>query len=152
METYYSDQGQQIKMVNLYASGGHREVTYTYDSVGRLIREEERMYETADSEAVVTITDYTYTDTADGYTSTQEINGYSVVSTYNKDGLQISQVTYRNGEEMNRTEATYDAAGNMVSNISYYKGQKQTEMRYTWKAVEVSTELATRLPQFKKDN
>ena len=152
METYYNDQGQQIKMVNLYASGGHREVTYTYDSVGRLIREEERMYETADSEAVVTITDYTYTDTADGYTSTQEINGYSVVSTYNKDGLQISQVTYRNGEEMNRTEATYDAAGNMVSNISYYKGQKQTEMRYTWKAVEVSTELAARLPQFKKDN
>ena len=152
METYYNEQGQQIKMVNLYADGGHREVTYTYDSMGRLISEEEKMYETADSEAVVTTTDYTYTDTADGYTSTQEVNGYSVVSAYNKDGLQLSEVTYRNGEEMSRTEATYDAAGNMVSNVTYYNGQKQMEMKYTWKAVEVSSEVAARLCQFKKGN
>ena len=150
METYYNDKGQQTKMVNLYADGGHREVIYTYDSMGRLVSEEEKMYETADSEAVVTTTDYTYTDTADGYTSTQEINGYNVVSTYNKDGLQISQVTYRNGEEMNRTEATYDAAGNMVSNVTYYNGQKQMEMKYTWKAVEVSSDVVARLPQFKR--
>ena len=152
METYYNDQGQQIKMVNLYASGGYREVTYTYDSMGRLVSEEVKMYDTADSEAVVTTTDYTYTDTADGYTTTQEVNGHTMVSAYNKDGFQISQVTYRNGEEMSRTEVSYDEAGNMVSNVTYYNGQKQMEMKYTWKTVEVSSEVAARLPQFRKGN
>ena len=136
-------------MVNLYADGGHREVIYTYDSKDRLISEEERMYETADSQAVVSTTEYTYADTADGYTATQEMDGYKVVATYNKDGLQISQVSYRNDKEMSRTEATYDEAGNMTSQINYYNGQKQTEMRYTWKAVEVSKELAARVPQLK---
>lgn len=149
MESYYNDKGQETKMVNLYADGGHREVIYTYDSKDRLISEEERMYETADSEAVITVTEYTYTDTADGYTSTREENGIEVVSTYNKDGQQLSQVSYRNGEEMSRTEATYDEAGNMASQINYSNGQKQMEMRYTWKAVEVSKELAARVPQFK---
>ena len=149
MEVYYNEKGQEIKMVNLYADGGHREVIYTYDSKDRLISEEERMYETADSQAVVSTTEYTYADTADGYTATQEMDGYKVVATYNKDGLQISQVSYRNDKEMSRTEATYDEAGNMASQINYYNGQKQTEMRYTWKAVEVSKELAARVPQFK---
>ena len=107
------------------------------------------MYETADSEAVVTTTEYTYTDSADGYTATQEENGFKTVSTYNKENLLLSQVSYRNDEEMSRTEATYDEAGNMTSQINYYNGQKQTEMRYTWKAVEVSKELAARVPQLK---
>ena len=151
MEIYYNDKGQQIKMVNLYADGGHREVTYTYESVGRMVSQEEKMYETADSEAVVTTTTYTYTETEDGSTSTEGAESYQVVNYYDKNGRQISQVVYRNGEEMSRTEATYDAAGNMTSQVSYYNGQKQM-MKYTWKAVEVSREVAERLPQFYKGN
>lgn len=152
MEVYYNDKGQMSKMVNLYADGGHREVTYTYDSKGRMTSQEEKMFETADSEAVTSTTNYTYTDTENGSTATGETNGYSVVSTYDKNGRQISQVTTMNGNEISRTEAAYDEAGNMLSQISYANGQKQMEMKYTWKAVEVSSEVATRLPQFKKAN
>ena len=107
------------------------------------------MYETADSEAVITVTEYICADTDDGYTVTQDMNGFKIVSTFNKEGQQISQVSYRNDEEMSRTEATYDEAGNMTAQINYYNGQKQTEMRYTWKTAEVSKELAARVPQFK---
>lgn len=152
MEVYYNDKGQQAKMVNFYADGGSREVTYTFDDQGRIASQEEKMYETADAEAVTTTTNYTYVDTETGYTATQEINGYTTVSTYDKNGRQISQVMSMNGQEINRTEATYDAAGNLLSQIAYYNGEKQMEMKYTWKTVEVSAETAARLPQFKRGN
>lgn len=150
MEIEYNDKGQQILMINRYASGGRREVTYTYDAVGRVTSQEEKRYETADSEAVITVTSYTYVNTETGSVATEETNGYTVVSIYDKNGRQISQVATMNGKEISRTEVTYDAFGNMTSQISYADGQKQMEMKYTWKAVEVSGEVAARLPQFKK--
>jgi len=152
MEVHYNAKGQQVLMINRYADGGHREVTYTYDSKGRLTSQEEKMYESAESEAVTTTANYTYTDTETGYTATQEMDGYTVVNTFDKNGNQLSQVVTMNGNEMSRTEGVYDEHGNMVSQISYSNGQKQMEMKYTWKAVEVSSEVAARLPQFRKGN
>ena len=149
MELQYNEKGQQILMINRYADGGRREVTYTYDNVGRVVTEAIKLFETADSEAETTTTNYTYTDTEAGSTCTTETNGYVAVTTFDKNGQTISQVTTFNGQEVSRTEAAYDDAGNMLSNVSYASGQKNMEMKYTWKAVEVSAEVAARLPQFK---
>lgn len=151
MEIEYNDKGQQILMINRYANGGRREVAYTYDAVGRVVSQEEKMYETADSEAITTTTEYTYTDTETGSTAIQEVNGYVLLSDYDKNGRQISQSVMINDKETNRTEVIYDAFGNMVSQITYANGEKQMEMKYTWKAVEVSNEVAARLPQFNKE-
>lgn len=152
MEVRYNEKGQEAMMINWYADGGHREVTYTYDSVGRIVTAVEKMFETAESEAVTTTTNYTYTETETGSTATEEMNGFTTVISYDKKGRQVSSVTARDGKEMSRTEVAYDAAGNMLSQTIYNNGQKLMETKYTWKAVEVSSEVAERLPQYKKGN
>jgi len=149
-ETYYDAQGNTTKMVNLYADGGRREVTYTYDAKGRKVKEEEKMYETADAEPEVTTQTYVYTETETGSTCTMETGYATYVIKYDKNNRQVSQSMLVNGQEQSRTEVTYDAVGNMLGQANYYGEQKNMEMKYTWKAVQVSEEMAARLPQMKR--
>ena len=151
-EIFYDENGRTIKMINHYANGGHREVYYTYDADGKNISQEDRMYESANAEPVTILYTYDYVYTGDVYTVTTESNGMKIISTYNKDGRQISQVAMLNDREISKTEAAYDEAGNMISQVSYSNGQKTMEAQYNWKMVEVSQDTADRLPQFKKAN
>ena len=150
VETYFDETGKQTKLINRYADGGRREVTYTYDAKGRQTTETEVYYETADAQPTTTVMERTYTETETGSTSTMTVDSRTVVSTYDKNGRMLKQVMTLNGEEMSSTEATYDEAGNMTSQVSYSRGQKNMEMKYTWKAVEVSQETAARLPQMNR--
>ena len=149
-ETYYDAQGNTTKMINRYADGGRREVTYTYDDKGRTVSEEIKMYETADAEPEVTTQTYVYTETETGSTCTMETGYATYVMEYDKNGRQVSQIVYRNGKEQSRTEVTYDAVGNMLGQANYSGEQKGMEMKYTWKTVQVSEEMAARLPQMKR--
>lgn len=152
LEMRYNELGQEIVMINFHSDGGRYETYYTFDSKGRVATEETKYYSSADAQPVITNKHYTYTDTAEGSVCTQEEDGYTVVITCDKNGRQISNVTSINGQEMSRAETTYDAFGNTSCVVNYYNGQKQTEIKYTWKAVEVSEETANRLPQYKKGN
>lgn len=149
-EQFFDDQGRETLMINNYADGGRREVTYTYDADGRLISEETKMYETADAEPVIDTKTYVYTATETGSTCTTENEPVTYITEYDKEGRRVSQVMYINGQERTRTEATYDDAGNMLGQVSYFDGQKNMEVKYTYKAVQVSEATAARFPQFKK--
>ena len=150
MENYFDAQGNTTKMVNLYADGGRREVTYTYDDMGRTVSEEIKTYETANAEPEVTTQTYVYVETETGSKCTTETAYATSVAEYDKDGKLVAQSTYINGTEQSRTEIAYDAVGNVVSQASYSAGQKNMEMKYIWKAVQVSEEMAARLPQMKQ--
>jgi hypothetical protein len=152
VELHYDDQGNEIVMINYHSVGSRYETFYTYDSLGRQICEEEKYYETADAEPECTTVTYTYVETEEGSVSTQEMDGYTMVVTYDKNGWKISEVMSMDGVELTRTETTYDAVGNVDTNKTYYEGQLQMEVKYTWTAVEVSNEVAARLPQYRKGN
>ncbi len=148
-EIYYNDKGFVVKQVNAYAAG-KSEVVYTYDSQNRVITEEVKIYEDGIAEPTVTTQNYTYIDTETGSTSTYTVDSLTYVKTFDKNGRQLSQTLEANGKVMSRTEITYDSVGNVLSQISYSGEQKNMEMKYFYKTVKVSAELAARLPQFKQ--
>ena len=149
IEIFYNAQGREEKVINSYASGEHVEGTLTYDALGRVLKEVKTTRNTkTDAEPWVTTTQYQYVETETGSTCTTMMDHYSVVTVCDKNGRTVSQTTVYDGEEVYRTEKIYDANGKMVSQVTYYRGKKQTEMRYTYKAVEVYWYVAERLPQF----
>ena len=151
-EIYYNDAGMAVKSVSTYADGSKQEVLYTLDDRNRVIKEEVKVYAAGASEPTTTTQNYTYTDTDTGSTCTYSVDSVTYVKVFDKNGRQISQTVQIDGKEMSRTEVTYDAAGNTVSQIAYSGGQKSMEMKFTYKAVKVSAEVAARLPQLRKGN
>lgn len=158
-EQFFDDQGRVTQSINNYADGIRREVTYTYDDIGRVISIETKTYVEADAEPATDTETYVYTETETGSTGTTEYGSITYLSQsityanqYDKEGRRVSNAMYINGQERFRTEYAYDDAGNMLGQVSFFDGQKSTEVKYTYKAVQVSEATAARFPQFKKAN
>ena len=150
LEVYYNNAGVTTKSVNIYADGRKQETVYTLDSLGRVVKEELKLYESADANPTVTTRNYTYTDTDTGSTCTYTEDSITYIKNFDKNGRQIAQILQASGSEMSRTEITYDSVGNPISQTSYVGSQKSTEMRFIYKTVKVSAEFVARFPQFKQ--
>ena len=150
LEYYYDTQGNFIKTIQRFDEGTRTEVFYTLDANGRLLSEEQRNYRDEDAEPVIYIETYTFADTETGSKGTAVMDAYTSVREYDRNHRVIAIITISDGQERARTEFAYDDLGNLISQVNYGGGQKHSEIKYTYKAVQVSEQTAARLPQFKR--
>lgn len=155
-EATYDDNGRQISRITPFlsenANMAKMEVTFTYDAQGRKLTQVTKYYYPDKAEPVTETQTYTYTDTETGSKGTFTEGNTTYVLEYDKNYCMVAQTTVTDGQEVSRTEAEYDEYGNQLSETTYANGQKQMEMKYTWKAVEVSEETANRMPYCKRGN
>ncbi len=153
-ETRLDDNGRVISQVQEHLSDSvleKTETTYTYDSYGRKLTEESKIYYKDREQPQIQRLTYSYTDTADGSKGVCNSGGtYTLI--YDSNYRLISQTSTNGDVELSSIENTYDDNGRLVSVITYAYGEKMVETCYTYKAVEVSKEFANRFPQFKRYN
>ncbi|MBE6920421.1 MAG: hypothetical protein E7468_02510 [Ruminococcaceae bacterium] len=152
-ETYYDAGGRVAKQVNHYLASSSlekMETTFTYDSYGRQIRQESKAYFEGQEQPNVQTKTYIYTDTDEGSSGVCR-DGTTYTLVYDHNYRLIRQVVTSGDKEVSRTENTYDEYGNTLSTVQYAEGKKISEIRYTYKAVEVSEDTAARFPQFNRD-
>lgn len=153
-EATYDENGRQISRITPFltedATMAKMEFTFTYDAHGRKLTQVTKYYYPDKVEPMIETQTYTYTDTETGSKGTWSEGNTTYVIEYDKNYRPVAKVTIMDGQELSRTEAEYDEHGNEIRSVSYYNGQKNKETKYTYKAVEVSSETAARLPQFKR--
>ena len=153
-ETRFDDNGRAISQVQELLSDSvleRTETTYTYDSYGRKLTEESKIYYKDREQPQIQSLTYSYTDTADG--SKGVCNSWDTYTLIYDSNYRLISQTATNGDvELSSIENTYDDDGRLVSVITYAHGEKMVETYYTYKAVEVSKEFANRFPQFKQYN
>ncbi len=152
-EIIYNEQGKVASQVT-YTAAEQVEKTenkYTYDEKGRTLVYENIIYYT-DMEPVRVKQEFTITETADGSVGVCKTGGIEYRYTYDADYRLVSNVTIAGGQEMVRVAYTYDALGNMLTQSQHTNtgsGWADTEMTYTYEAVEVSPERAAQLNWYK---
>lgn len=152
-ETRFDDNGRVISQVQEHLSDSvleKTETTYTYDSYGRKLTEELKIYYKDREQPQIQSLTYSYTDTADGSKGVCN-SGDTYTLIYDSNYRLISQTATNGDVELSSIENIYDDDGRLVSVITYAQGQKMVETYYTYKAVEVSREFAERFPQFKRE-
>ncbi len=150
-ETYYDENGRIIRTVSDRIGGDveKAETLITYDEIGRVTKQEQRLYKKDLADPEVTITEFTYVDTEDGSKGSYTVDDYSVVERfYNKEGRVLREVILIDGIEKSRTEYIYDKNGCQTGTAHYYEGELSSKTQTTYLAVEVSLEKAQKLPQY----
>lgn len=151
LEYYYDVQGNFTKSVQRFTEEGSRiEVIRTLDANGRLLCEEHRSYRAVDTDPIIETKTYTLYDKENGSEGAATVDTISEVIEYDRNHRLIAIVTYVDGVGRSRSEFAYDDLGNLISQVNYGGGQKHAEIKYTYKAVQVSEQTAARLPQFKR--
>ena len=153
-ETYYDAGGRVSRQVIHYSvtsSGLEKvETIFTYDSYGRTTEQLIRVYLEGQTLPNVQTQTYRYTDTKEGSEGVCR-DGTTYTLVYDHNYRLMRQVVTSGDKEVSRTENTYDKYGNTLSTVQYAEGEKISEIRYTYKAVEVSEETAARFPQFNRE-
>lgn len=131
------------------ASVEKNETVTTYDSRGRTVRQESRIYYADRDEPVTQAIDFNFTDTETGSKGTTA--GYPVGQEmyYDAQDRLIRSVTYSGATEVTRTENTYDEQGNLVISEIYVSGVLTSKTETTYQAVQVSQDKAQQHPYFK---
>lgn len=155
-EATYDENGHQISRITPFltenAAVAKMEITFTYDTYGRKLTQVTKYSYPDKAEPVIQTQTYTYTDTETGSKGTFTEGNTTYVLEYDRNYRLVAKTTVTDGQEVSRTESEYDEHGNQISSVSYTYGQKSLELRFAYKAVEVSKETANRLPYFNRAN
>ena len=142
---------RQVIHYSVTSSGLEKvETIFTYDSYGRTTKQLIRVYLEGQTLPNVQTQTYRYTDTEEGSEGVCR-DGTTYTLVYDHNYRLIRQIVTSGDKEVSRTENTYDKYGNTLSTVQYAEGEKISEIRYTYKAVEVSEETAARFPQFNRE-
>lgn len=152
--TQYDENGrvsrQDITYLMATAQVDKNETEMTYDEYGRVVTIKSTLYNKGQENPSVDWQDYTYVEIEEGSLGTYVMSNITNEREYDKDYRLIAQNTLQNGQVISRTEFVYDEFGNQINQITFSFGQKAMEMRTTYIAVEVSPDVADRLPTFVK--
>ncbi len=124
----------------------------TYDEHGRILTQTTSTSFTGGKDTYLPQVTFTYEETEQGSKGVGGQSGYAETYFYDKAYRLIGYSVTIMGMESTRTEYTYDRHGNRTEIAVYVDGALSTKSVTTYKAVEVSLEVADRLPQFKREN
>lgn len=129
-----------------------QEISYTYDTLGRMLSTESLTYYTGRDEPITQSYIFTYRDTEQGSEGTALAGNTEETRVYNKKGQLIEVRSIRDEAHSSRVVYVYDKHGNRIRSESYVGDKRMTKTVTTYKAVEVSKEVADLLLQFKREN
>jgi len=153
IEIRYDDAGQMTSQTVIFpenASIIKNETIMTYDSCGRTLRQETRIYYPNQDEPVTQTVEFTYTETETGSKGVASNGMVEQEMIYDANGRLICTATRTNGTEVTRTENTYDENGNQILSVTYVAGVETNKTETVYKAYEVTPEKAQKLSYFKQ--
>ncbi|MBE6918019.1 MAG: hypothetical protein E7470_09015 [Ruminococcaceae bacterium] len=124
----------------------------TYDEHGRILTQTTSTSFSGGKDTYLPQVTFTYEETEQGSKGVGEQSGYVETYFYDKAYRMIGYSVTIMGVESSRTEYSYDKHGNRTEIAVYANGTLDTRSVITYKAIEVSLEMADRLPQFKREN
>ena len=150
----YDDAGRVISQTVIFpenASVTKNETIITYDSRGRTVRQETRIYYADREEPVSQAVDFVFTETETGSKGVAVYEPVEQEMYYDANDRLIRTVTRTNGNEATRTENTYDENGNKVLSVTYVAGVETSKTETVYEAYEVTPEKAQQLPYFRQE-
>lgn len=124
----------------------------TYDEHGRILTQITSTSFADGKDTYLPQVTFVYEETEQGSKGVGGQSGYVETYFYDKAYRLIGYSVTIMGMESTRTEYAYDRYGNRTESTVYVDGVLSTKSVTTYKAIEVSLEMADRLPQFKREN
>lgn len=153
LDEYMDEKGDVVSRAVLYELSSQLiQSVLTYDEHGRILTQITSTSFIGGSDTYLPQVTFTYEETEQGSKGVGQQNGYVETYCYDKQYRLVSYTVTIMGTESSRTEYTYDEHGNTTEVAVYLEGNLSTKSVTTYKAVQISKELADRLPQFKREN
>ena len=153
MDEYLDEKGNVVSRTVFHKLSSQLiQSVLTYDEYGRILTQTTSTSFSGGKDTYLPQVTFTYEETEQGSKGVGEQSGYKETYFYDNGYRLVGYSVTIMGMESTRTEYTYDAHGNRTEIAVYVDGVLNTRSVTTYKAVEVSLEMADRLPQFKREN